>query len=594
MVAVKLQNFGAMIPAVDDRLLPQSNAALAENAWVYKGSIEAFPIMRQVYDTGSTANLRTFRVPVQNFGKDNIPDSYWVSFETKNVDFISSPTVGDTFERFYWAGDTFSPQYNTKARIANGDPSYLLGIPGPSVAPTVVVAGGSGPTETRAYVYTWVSAYGEEGPPSLPVVESGNSDGTWTVTITPPAGTEPTNRNITAVRIYRTITGTTGSTTYYFVTEQPIATTDYADSTATTTVSGGNILESLYYQPPPTDLRGMTAMPNGIIAGFRENEVWFCEPYKPHAWPSTYTVAVDGEIVGLGTMGQTLVVCTRISPYTISGVNPATMSVSKIATIEPCLSRGSIVSTPQGVVYASQNGLIAVAPGVTRNMTSKLMTKDIWLDVQRFIDPSKIQGATLGDAYYCWGAMGVGCFEDTAFDNDSFVLDDFTASFLGAMIDINDARIGYTKLVSDVVTDNCWVDEWTGEILVMRDGVVYWLDLDPDNPRGTYKWRSKVLETPNQRNFSSMRIYFETYPNSPELNPVPNAALEQELADDQYGLVRLYGDGVLRWTREIRESGEMMRLPSGYKATFWQVEIEARVKINSIEVSTTALGLGNV
>lgn len=594
MVAVKLQNLGAMIPAVDERLLPQTNAALAENTWLYKGSIEAFPIMTPVHTMASNAMVRAFRIPIQNYGKDNIPDSYWVEFETKNVDLVSSPTVGDTFERFYWAGDTFSPKYNTKARIAAGSSEYLLGVPAVSTAPSGSVTGGTGPTETRAYVATWVTSFGEEGPPSDPVIITGNSDGSWDLTLTPAAGAEVTDRDLTHVRIYRTITGTTGSTTYYFVTEQPIATTAYSDTTPTTTVAANEIMESLYYDPPPTDLQGIAAMPNGILAGFRENEVWFCEPYKPHAWPSIYTVAVDGEIVGLGVMGQTLVVCTRISPYTISGINPANMAVSKIATVEPCLSRGSIVSTPQGVVYASQNGLIAVAPGMTRNVTSKLITKDIWLDVQNYIDPTKIRAATLGDAYYAWGSLGLGCFEETAFDNDSFVLSDFTASFLGAMIDISDARIGYTKLTNPVATDNCWQDEWTGEIFVARDGVVYWLDLDPDRSRGTFKWRSKMLETPNMRNFASMRIYFDTYRDSPELNPTPNAALVQTLAADQWGLVRLYGDGVLRWTREIRSSGEVMRLPSGYKATFWQVEIEARVKINSIELATTSLGHASV
>jgi hypothetical protein len=593
MVATKLQNFGAMIPAVDDRLLPQNNAALSQNCWVYKGSLEAFPNMTPVHTLSST-NIGAFRIPIQNYGKDNIPDSYWLEFQTKNFDVISSPVVGDSYERFYWAGDTFSPMYNTKARIAASQSEYILGIPSPSVAPSVVVTGGTGPTETRAYVYTWVSTYGEEGPPSEPVLQTGNSDGTWDVTLTAPTVGDTTSRSLDYVRIYRTITGTSGSTTYYLVVEQAIGTTTYADSIGTTTVAGNSILESTFYTAPPNDIQGITAMPNGIVAGFRENEVWFSEPYKPHAWPTQYTVAVDGEIVGLGVMGQTLVVCTRISPYTISGVNPASMAVSNISTVEPCLSRGSIVSTPRGVVYASQNGLIAVTPGQTNNVTNNLMTKDIWLDVQNYIDPQKIQAATLGDAYYCWGSLGTGCFEDTCFENTAFVLDDFTGAYLGAAIDINDPRIGYMKLTDTTATENCWRDEWTGEILVVRGGDVYWLDLDPDRSRGTYLWKSKVLETPNKRNFAAMRIYFETYSDSPELNPTPNADLVQTLAADQYGLARVYADGVLKFTRELRTSGEMMRLPSGFKGTFWQVEIEARVKVNSIEIATTALELGSV
>jgi hypothetical protein len=85
-----------------------------------------------------------------------------------------------------------------------------------------------------------------------------------------------------------------------------------------------------------------------------------------------------------------------------------------------------------------------------------------------------------------------------------------------------------------------------------------------------------------------MRTYFELWPDSPELNPVPNASLVQDLAADQYGLIRVYCDGVLRFTRELRTSGEIMKLPSGFKATYWQIEVEGRVRIKSIEIATSA------
>ena len=58
---------------------------------------------------------------------------------------------------------------------------------------------------------------------------------------------------------------------------------------------------------------------------------------------------------------------------------PATCSFTKATTGEPCLSRGSIVSTPDGVVYASQNGLILVGPSGIQNVTEQLITKDEWI-----------------------------------------------------------------------------------------------------------------------------------------------------------------------------------------------------------------------
>ena len=40
-------------------------------------------------------------------------------------------------------------------------------------------------------------------------------------------------------------------------------------------------------------------------------------------------------------------------------------------------------------------------------------------------------------------------------------------------------------------------------------------------------------------------------------------------------------------TRELRETGELMRLPSGFKADFWQIELEAVVSIDSVQMATS-------
>jgi hypothetical protein len=600
MVALKLQNFGAMLPAVDPRLLPQQNAEVSQNTWLYSGALEGLPRMVPIRTLADPTAKKAFRIPFDRFSKDNITDSYWIELPTTYADIVPSPTVGDTFERYYWTGVGITPQYNTKARIASGAPAYKLGIPSSSTPPGITVTGGTSPSdpgyiaESRTYVYTWVSTFGEEGPPSPPATAVGASNGAWSITVTAPSAEVLEGRTLSHVKIYRTITASVGSTAYYYVAQIGILSTVYVDAVSTVTVAGNNLLQSLFWVAPPSDLEGMVAMPNGIIAGFRANEVWFSEPYRPHAWPPIYTLALAGEIVGLGVIGQSLVACTRVSPYVISGVNPASMAVSKIATNEPCLSRGSVVSTPNGVVFASSNGLVLAAPGISRNVTDKLITKNFWLDAMKFLNVPTINAALFKDAYYCWGAPVEGSFGNDAFDENSFELFDFTGADLGAIIDIGDPRMGYTRLYHPEATDNCWNDDWTGEVFTIRDGVVYWLDLDSSRAREPFKWRSKILETPNQRNFGAMRVFFETYPDSPVLNPVPNAGLEQQLAADQWGLVRVYADGILRFTRELRTSGQTFRLPSGFKATFWQVEIEARVKVLSVEIATTTKELGSV
>lgn len=720
MPVLKLLNFGGMIPATDPNLLPDNQAQLAENAWVYSGAVEGFRESVAVHTLANPQARRVYRVPIEYYDKDHIPDSHWLEFENADVDVLASPVVGDQYKRFYWAfsqtGGGGIPQYNTKDRIAVGLPAFTLGVPRPTVAPTVTRASGKywlsalgltlkvtggavtklyysrdygqdagsflsgtgardtdpsqygatkalsnlhgnldkssagnlsttpknrygvsgqnvemrygtvqagkritisdsgtvtlgipaalvadtttdpyvglGVQETRAYVYTWVSAYGEEGPPSPPTVYQGWSEDPWVIGLTAPTVGEFANRNLSKVRIYRTISGIGGATTYFFVGEQDIADESYTDSATSDLVSANNLLQSLFYDGPPEDLEGMVALPNGIVAGWRENEIWFSEPFLPHAWPSPYTLATEYPIIGMGVIGQSLIVCTTGSPYAVSGVNPATMTMSRLAVTEPCLSRASIVSTPQGVVYASPNGLALAAPGAVSIVTRNLITKDMWLDPQDYLSVPTLRAALLAGNYYTWGSVRPGAFEPNTFQADAFAQEDFTGAYHGAYIDVSNPRVSWVNLRSETPVYSCFADQWTGEVFTIKDGEVFWLDITRNRAHESYTWRSKIFEAPNKRSFEAMRIWFSTFPETPELNPV-QVVSPATLADDMYGIVRIYADGILRFSRELRSTGEFMRLPSGFKSQFWEVEIEARVKLTSIELATSAKELAN-
>jgi hypothetical protein len=713
MVAKKIMNFGGMIPAVADRLLPNDHASNSVNTWLYAGELEGIYKFTEVHTLANPNARKVYRIPIEYFDKEHIPDSYWLEFEEPDVDVLKTPIADDSFERFYICGRTVSPSYNTRARIINGDPAFVLGIPGPSVAPKItrelgkyflgasggeftyrgfeaslyyskgyevdsdslgsggvddrgfalagqtrpissirgnidqsitpaplltpanlfrirgqraelrytttiggqqvtisdtglITAGvppspapssvssgyeGQGVLEYRAYVYTWVSAYGEEGPPSPPGIYVGYSGDPWVVSITPPDTPDTTDRNLDKVRIYRTITGTEGSTAYFLVAELPLATTVYTDEERTVTVAGNQQLQSTFWTAPPTDMAGISLMPNGIMVGFRNNEIWFSEPYRPHAWPAPYVLTVEYPVVGLGVLGQSVVICTTNNPYAATGVNPATMTLTKIPGLEQCLARGSIVSSPSGVAYASPNGVAVAVPGVAQVPTRKLISKDRW---QEFLRVPTLRASLVNGAYYTWGSATTGCFEETAFEPTAFEQVDFSGSYAGALIDIEDLRIGYNRLASAMPVLNCFMDAWTGETLLIRDGKVLWLDIAANRDREAYTWRSKVFETPNQRNFGAMRVYFSTYPLTPALNPVRNTSQSQTLAADQYGLVRIYADDRLVVVRELRQSGEIFKLPSGFKATYWEVEIESRVRIHSVEIATETKELMDV
>ena len=492
MVAIKLSAFGGQIPAQDDRLLPQNNSALAQNTFLDAGSLQGMRQPRLLHTIVNTGYQYAFRIPNTTPDKNHIFDSTWWEFVDPDTNVLGSPIAEDSFSRFYFASAGQPPGYNTKARIIAGSPNYLLGIPPPETAPGVSATGGTAANETRSYVYTWISTYGEEGPPSPPTVFTAPSDATWNLTFTAPLVVDTTNRSLAKTRIYRTVTSSSGVASFFFVADITIATLSYADTIADAIITNNNVLPSTFYNAPPSDLKGIVSMPNGMMAGWRGNEIWFCEPYLPHAWPSIYTLSVDSTVVGLGVVGQTLVICTDGFPYAATGVSPSTMALSKIATYEPCLSRGSIISTQNGVLYASPNGIVLAAYGLVQNATEQLATKDRWQDL---IQPETLRASRVGANYYAWGSPGAGCFDPIGYDTTSFQQEDFSSAFSGILVSLIDPRVAWTSLeYAAFVTENVLTDVWTGEVLLIRNNQVLWLDTTtaavPDHTFGVLRYSS--------------------------------------------------------------------------------------------------------
>lgn len=682
MATIKISRFQGMIPALNDTVLPDNNAAHARNAFLYSGAIQGFHEFKPL--TTVVAGQRTvFRFPNDYLDAEHLADAKWLPFSSEYTNVLRTSVAGDAYERYYWAAPDTVPKYNTKARIlsrfynaeaaggANGvataigissgstrprvgrasgrasatgfsgvsDP-WTLGVPSPAYTPTVSVtplvvenyvvqsagsstaragvyalSNGSGTNNraaagistakaeslgytypadsrvtSRSYVVTWVTEYGEEGPPCTPAVVSGRSDGLWSLSgFTPPSYTD---RNISKLRIYRTITSSQGVATYFQVAELSALETSYIDTKLDTVISANQQLQSTTWSGPPSDLEGWVAMPNGIIAGWRGKEVWFCEPYRPHAWPSQYALTTEYEIVGLGVYGQTLIVCTQGFPTAITGINPASMTMAKVSTFEPCMSRGSIVSAPEGVYYASPNGLILAAQGQFVNVTKNYMTKDKW---QELLKISTARAVHNGSGYLSFGGVRPGCFEPTAFNNDAFEMDDFTGAYQGLFFDPTNPE-ATTTMYSAVPVTSLFTDPWSGETLFIRDNSVEWFDMQTTTRDAEpYIWRSKKFQASRVQNFEAVKVYFHIPVGvTAEPTGTVNNTLVQTLGVNQYGLMRVYADGRHVATRELRTSGQMFRLPSGFKNEFWQVEFEARVHITSVQMATSAKELASV
>ena len=50
---------------------------------------------------------------------------------------------------------------------------------------------------------------------------------------------------------------------------------------------------------PDGPMKGLTALPNGIMAGFTGKRICFSEAFLPHAWPANYRITLEEEIVGM-------------------------------------------------------------------------------------------------------------------------------------------------------------------------------------------------------------------------------------------------------------------------------------------------------
>ena len=187
-----------------------------------------------------------------------------------------------------------------------------------------------------------------------------------------------TNRNLTHTRIYRSVTSVQGVASYFFVVELPIATLTYADTQTDARSRSNEQLRTIGWDEPPADLQGLISLPNGMVAGWRKNEVWFCEPYYPHAWPLKYMVALANEIVGLGAIGQTHHRADQGPAVVEHGHRSVADGAAIIQPLEPCTSRLSIVNTPGGVLYCSPNGLINITAAGAQNVTKDMMLKDQW------------------------------------------------------------------------------------------------------------------------------------------------------------------------------------------------------------------------
>lgn len=497
----------------------------------------------------------------------------WLHWLT-DVDVARSPLYLENELRVHYTGDMNPKSTDDTLASASGTdyPTgfYRLGIPQPDTAPTVAHTGGTGNDIERGYVYSFVSAWGEEGPPSPATNYVGKADatswdisgldatppnqwthaadirliafssgtlvtvvlnagsnhffetteyivisgtttgtgalytdiiGTWQVTridtliftFTLPAITSGTYTGGAVIdreaplqltgwtkRIYRTI-----GNNFRFVTDGITGTT-YNDAVADEDLGEllpGGLDSTKWWKAPNGNMRGMLALPGGVMAGFFGNTLALSEPNIPSACPEAYQYKFNFNIVGIGVVGNSVVVVTDGFPSIVTGDDPGAMVQSELEIFQSCVSKRGIASLVNGVMYPSPDGLVYVpAVGLPSIITQPYFKKKDWT----LLSPSTFTASVFDDRYYAYYENGGENGNERG----------------GIIFDLKEpgATFTYTSVFADGVHSDIEKDNL---YLISNNDILQW---DTGGRFFTYTWLSKLFTTTRPLSFTAAKV----------------------------------------------------------------------------------------
>ena len=549
MAYFKRDRFSGIAPGVAPRLLADQFGQIAENIDFESGRLVATKMSTDEFTLAKSTQRSIYKY---EYGSGS---SVWLQWD-KEVDVVPGPIPGDSTDRLYFTGDDY-PRIGWASTIVSGasypNNSYRLGVPAPSIAPTVSISGTADDTLTPndvSYVYTYVTADGREGPPSAPSTVEAMVDG-QTATITMPTEVFASGHNLGSgsyKRLYRSNTGST-NTQFQYVKQVAIASESTTDNADAATL--GEVLPSAGWIGPPDDdtslypdgqLKGLIPLAQGVMAGFTGKRFCISEPFLPHAWPINYRITTEEDIVAIASTSNGVAALTDGQPYFITGTDPSAMTAIRVDLAQACVNVHSVVDMGDYVLYAGPDGLCAVESASGSVVTRGMISAKQW---NADFNPTTIRAFRHEGTYVAFHGTGGWVYDPRG--------DESALSTLTVAADI---RGGYRN---------------------PKDGQLYIIvgnkikKYQGGSTSNTLKFKSKKFVTPSPVSMGWVSVNVNVYPVT----------------------VKVYGDGTLLARHTLSKSGEtytqhtvtdagissgtlrepIMRMPAVI-AQEWEVEVE--------------------
>ena len=560
MAYFKNIRFSGIAPGVAPRLLAEQFGQTAQNIDFESGRLVPTKQDTDTYtlQSGNRRSIYFYR------------DTNWLEWPNEGVSVVPGPIANDTNERLYYTGDDY-PRVGTVTSMITGSSgypavSYRLGVPAPSAAPSIAKSGTAAADETpetRSYVYTLVTDLGEEGPPSAASTTL-DVTSTETVTVSMPASNNPSGNYFFSTaakkRIYRSNTGS-NFTDFQFVGEVAFSATSFSDTVASAAL--GEVLPSGTWIGPPDDdtalypdgpMQGLTAVGNGVMAGFSGKRFCLSEPFLPHAWPIDYRITLEEDIVDIAATGNGVVAMTNGTPYFITGTDPAALTPIRIDLAQACVNRNSVVDMGEYVLYASPDGLVAVSGASGEVVSRGLISVEQW---NNDFYPTLIRAFRHEGTY-------------VAFYNNSGTLG-------GWYYDPRAAESAFSTITLSAEIRGGFEDPKSGQLYVIEANKIR--QYRGGTANNTLTFKTKKYTTPNPVSMAWVSVHAESYPVT----------------------VKVFGDGALIAHYSVSESSgvytqtttvpsgisngtlqePVMRLPATV-ASEWEIEVSGAVVINEI------------